>query len=431
MAQYQPTVLITTQQAHPWTISVFNGLNGNVLLTFKSDAPVARHGLLCSRDHIYAAAIDRPSIYVWKLNSRNRDYKKITVAGPINSMIFIRDSTILACAIGNKIFLYKLDNGQHLITLSAHIRTINHLLFDEDQDCLISVGEDNLIHRWNIEEISPDRNLDISPSKSFQGHTGPIHDLCQISIGKFHLLLTASSDLSVRLWDIVTGKCLCTFLFPNEIHSICASSFSTTIYCGTDTGTIFIVPLQTLTTQFGGIQHQNPTITIDNNNSKQLNHHQGSVISLRLSADEQILYSGSLDKDCVMWDLSSGQIRFKKSCSSRKRLFYFYHVFFIIILCVGPVTNILLAKIDTDDINEGSTISIPFSNFSNETHDEVVSHTIATRNGSMQRPISDQDSIKFIPMPPVNGESDESASMAAPTFVQMARLLLEQQMNSS
>lgn len=70
MSQYQPTVLMTTQQAHPWTISGFNGLNGNVLLTYKCDAPVAFHGLLCSRDHIYAAAIDRPSIYVWNLNSR-------------------------------------------------------------------------------------------------------------------------------------------------------------------------------------------------------------------------------------------------------------------------------------------------------------------------------------------------------------------------
>jgi len=412
MPQHQPTVLFTTQQAHPWTISGFNGLNGNVLLTYKCDAPVASHGLLCSRDHIYAAAIDRPSIYVWNLNSRNRDYKKMTVAGPVNSMTFIRDSTVLACAIGNKIFLYKLDNGQHLTTLSAHIRTINHLLFDEDQDCLISVGEDNLIHRWNIEEMNLDRNMDVSPTKSFQGHTGPIHDLCQISIGKFHLLLTASSDLSVRLWDIITGKCLCTFLFPNEIHSICASSFSTTIYCGTDLGTIFIVPLRTLTTQFGEFQHQNPTITIDDNNSKQLIHHQGSVISLRLSADEQILYSGSLDKDCAMWDLSSGQIRFKKSCPS-------------------PITNILLAKINTDDVNEGSNISIPFSTFSSEANGEVVAHTLAARNGSMQRPTSNQDFVKFIPMPPVNGESDESAAMAAPTFTQMARLLLEQQMNSS
>ncbi len=72
MPQYQPIVLMTTQQAHPWTISGFNGLNGNVLLTFKCDAPVASHGLLCSQDHIYAAAIDRPSIYVWNLNSRVR-----------------------------------------------------------------------------------------------------------------------------------------------------------------------------------------------------------------------------------------------------------------------------------------------------------------------------------------------------------------------
>ncbi|CAF4285619.1 unnamed protein product, partial [Adineta steineri] len=157
---------------------------------------------------------------------------------------------------------------------------------------------------------------------------------------------------------------------------------------------------------------QNPTITIDSNNSKQFVHHQGSVVALRLSADEQILYSGSLDKDCVMWDLSSGQIRFKKSCSS-------------------SITNILLAKIDTDDVHDGSSISIPFSTFSNNSNEEVVAHTLAARNGSSQRPICSQDSIKFIPMPPVNGELDESVAMAAPTFAQMARLLLEQQMNSS
>jgi hypothetical protein len=41
--------------------------------------------------------------------------------------------------------------------------------------------------------------MDVSPSRSFQGHTGPVHDLCQISIGKFQLILTGSSDLSVRV----------------------------------------------------------------------------------------------------------------------------------------------------------------------------------------------------------------------------------------
>ncbi len=52
---------------------------------------------------------------------------------------------------------------------------------------------------FSVLRINLDRNIDVSPSKSFQGHTGPVHDLCQISIGKFHLILTASSDLSVRV----------------------------------------------------------------------------------------------------------------------------------------------------------------------------------------------------------------------------------------
>ena len=72
MAQYQPTIFITTQQALPWTIGAINGLNGNILLTFKCDAPITFHGLLCTLDYIYAAAIGRPSIYVWNLNSRVR-----------------------------------------------------------------------------------------------------------------------------------------------------------------------------------------------------------------------------------------------------------------------------------------------------------------------------------------------------------------------
>jgi hypothetical protein len=38
----------------------------------------------------------------------------MTVAGPVNSMTFIRDSTVLACAIGNKIFLYKVNYNYHI-----------------------------------------------------------------------------------------------------------------------------------------------------------------------------------------------------------------------------------------------------------------------------------------------------------------------------
>ncbi len=34
----------------------------------------------------------------------------MTVAGPVSSMTFIRDFTVLACAIGNKIFLYKVKD---------------------------------------------------------------------------------------------------------------------------------------------------------------------------------------------------------------------------------------------------------------------------------------------------------------------------------
>jgi hypothetical protein len=50
----------------------FNELNGNlnVIFTFKCDSLIASHGLLIYRNHIFAAALDHPSIYVWNSSSR-------------------------------------------------------------------------------------------------------------------------------------------------------------------------------------------------------------------------------------------------------------------------------------------------------------------------------------------------------------------------
>ncbi|CAF4755721.1 unnamed protein product [Rotaria sp. Silwood2] len=125
-----------------------------------------------------------------------------------------------------------------------------------------------------------------------------------------------------------------------------------------------------------------------------------------------MLYSGSLDKDCIWWSLPTRQIRFKNSFPN-------------------PITNMLLAKFDTNDANKGSNISTPFTTFSSEAAGEVVAYTLASRNGHSRRPTNNDDFIKFMPMPPVDSEADERATMTAPTFAQMARLLLEQQMNSS
>ena len=54
----------------------------------------------------------------------------MTVAGPISAMVFIRDSTVLACAIGNKIFLYKVHrislltiDSLSLVTSSIMVNT--------------------------------------------------------------------------------------------------------------------------------------------------------------------------------------------------------------------------------------------------------------------------------------------------------------------
>ncbi|CAF0832432.1 unnamed protein product [Didymodactylos carnosus] len=331
------------------------------------------------------------------------DYKKLTVAGPVSSMVFMFEKTWLACAIGNRIFIYKIDEGRHISTLSAHIRQINVLLYDDDKGCLISGGEDGLVYRWDIEGIKLDRNIESQPAKSYQGHTQAINDLSVIKLAKSHLLLTASNDSSVRLWDIVSGKCICTLLCPSEVHSICSAELSRTIFCGLSNGNIHAISLSQLTT----LQHQsqNSSITIDQTNSRIFNHHSGIVNCLQLSDHEQILYSGGKDKNFAIWDVPSGQIRFKTQNH-------------------GAISNVFLTKIDLSDESSTKNICLPFNTLSNDSTGETSEYMLS--NGT-------DDSIQLVAMPGTTTDYEELAmrhNIISPVYHQMATMLLNQQMNT-
>jgi len=103
-----------------------------------------------------------------------------------------------------------LHREQRPILLKGHERPLTQVRFNREGDLLYSTGKDRNVCVWfshNGERLG-----------TYRGHNGAVWG-CDIN---FHtsLLLTASSDLSAKLWDCETGKELYSFVHTSVVRSV-------------------------------------------------------------------------------------------------------------------------------------------------------------------------------------------------------------------
>lgn len=83
----------------------------------------------------------------------------------------------------------------------AHQKAVEYVSFDKNGSLVATGGHDNLIH---IKDLNSTRPITV-----LTGHTGLINDLKFLNNGK--QLLSASSDGTVKLWDVATATALKTY----------------------------------------------------------------------------------------------------------------------------------------------------------------------------------------------------------------------------
>jgi guanine nucleotide-binding protein subunit beta-2-like 1 protein len=94
----------------------------------------------------------------------------------------------------------------------------------EDVEFLISGGRDNKVLTWDIHERKP---TDIDPEwgtvrKTLSGHSHFVQDLCLSVDSKY--ALSASWDKTIRLWDVVKGETIETFVDHTKDVLTCSLS---------------------------------------------------------------------------------------------------------------------------------------------------------------------------------------------------------------
>ncbi|KAI9438891.1 WD40-repeat-containing domain protein [Lactarius psammicola] len=134
------------------------------------------------------------------------------------------------CAAGTpqgRIYLWEIASGIMYNSWEAHYRQVTVLRFTPDGEALLSGSEDSGISVWSVFRLLDDGVQNENPEAyaNLSDHTLPITDIA-CGFGPFPScrVLSASTDHSVKIWDLSSKSLLTTFQFPHASLFFAAST---------------------------------------------------------------------------------------------------------------------------------------------------------------------------------------------------------------
>ncbi|OYE04592.1 protein kinase domain-containing protein [Nostoc sp. 'Peltigera membranacea cyanobiont' 232] len=131
--------------------------------------------------------------------------------------------------------------------------------------------------------------LNVWNTLTFEGHTDSISSVCLSADSQF--ALSGSSDKTLKLWEVATGRCLRTFEGHKKyVQSVYLSADNQFVLSGSDDDTLKLWEVATgvCLRTFEG-------------------HRRGSVQLVCLSTDNKFALSGGYDRTLKLWEVSTGR----------------------------------------------------------------------------------------------------------------------------
>ena len=174
-------------------------------------------GIHLTRDEKKLISYSDKTIKIWELETgklllslEGHTGGEIQLTKDENKIISYSDKTIK---------IWNMETGMLLTTLKGHTDYIYGIQLINDEKKLISTSADNTIKIWDISEVKTHSRASLLQTLNHQS-SSIINYTLQSTPAYPNMLLSFSSDGSLRYWDMDTGKLLLTQLLFKEGESI-------------------------------------------------------------------------------------------------------------------------------------------------------------------------------------------------------------------
>ncbi|WP_199321945.1 NB-ARC domain-containing protein [Leptolyngbya sp. FACHB-321] len=295
------TMLEQQQQQAPLQPNYIAGNLLNLLVHLQSDL----RGCDFSELSVWQADLRQSNLS--GVNFRNADLATSVFAETLSSVVsvsFNPDGSLLATGdVDGKICLWRVVDGQQVVTLKGHTGWIWTVAFSPDGKTLASCSDDPLIRLWdvqnldfeqsntaNLAEVSDSSHLSVTCLNILRGHSGRVWTIAFSPDGQ--MLASGSEDQTIRLWNARDGTCLTVLQgHTGGVTSVNFSPNGQILSSASDNSSIRLWSVAHCTTL------------------KTLSGHTRWVWAVAFSPDGQTLASASDDRTIRLWDVQTGICR--------------------------------------------------------------------------------------------------------------------------
>jgi len=262
-------------------ILIWDAAVGRIEKRWLPPSPVQDLFFLPNQPRVLVTASESGKVQSWNAETGELITEIVAHAhSAVNSIALSADGQTLATASSDQtIKIWDNRSGRLLRTLFGHDAGITQLSFSKDSRQLFSGDATGEVWVWDAESFQKVRSM--------RGHLGAIQDISSDNRG---YLATASTDETIRIWDISTGyerKKLAAFGAP--LHALVMHPTASIFAVGGSSRYLL------LHDQVTGVPIQ------------QLEGHHNTIRDLAYSPDGQTLVSASEDARIIAWEGSSGR----------------------------------------------------------------------------------------------------------------------------
>lgn len=219
---------------------------GTDLMRYKGGGTMQQHSLqMLGGNFVIAANSTKPLLHVWPLNGQEQmSTIRYVVPGKVNALAITPDGAYLVAGIQETIYLWHLNTGRLLNTMSKHYQPITCIRFTDSGEHFVTAGKDGAVLVWNLtQSCAPSTSGDSddnAPLYSFNDHGLTVTDVHIGHGGIRAFMYTVSLDRCCKVYDLSNGSMLLSVVFPVALHSVIVNRLETSVYVGTGEGQVLI-----------------------------------------------------------------------------------------------------------------------------------------------------------------------------------------------